>query len=195
MASITRSQQYRRIVTVLIEEGFGTVLDQLGLRAPWIASLRAGRAAAGADAYLTPEERARRTMERLGPTFAKIGQLLSVRPDLVPASYADQLAKLQDEMEPFPFAEARDEIESAFGSPLAELFELDRPRRAGGARARLSIVNRFMAGKRPGRELLRCQDRSSRVSEAIACTRSRESCPSPRLWSCEPPVRRSTLLR
>ena len=41
-------------------------------------------------------------MERLGPTFAKIGQMLSVRPDLIPASYAEELAKLQDEMEPFP---------------------------------------------------------------------------------------------
>ncbi|HSK47665.1 MAG TPA: AarF/ABC1/UbiB kinase family protein [Coriobacteriia bacterium] len=121
MATISRSQRYRRIVSVLVDEGFGTVLDQLGLRAPWIANLRGNRAK-GPDANLMPEERVRRTMEHLGPTFAKIGQMLSVRPDLIPASYADELAKLQDEMVPFPFAQARAEIEESFGEPLDALY-------------------------------------------------------------------------
>ena len=43
MASVSRSQRYRHIVTVVIDEGFGTVLDQLGLRAPWISSRSAKR--------------------------------------------------------------------------------------------------------------------------------------------------------
>jgi len=120
MASISRSQRYRSIVGVLVDEGFGTVFDQLGLRAPWIASMRARRAAP--DENITPEERVRRTMEKLGPTFAKLGQMLSVRRDLVPGSYADELAKLQDEMSPFPFQQAKDEIEASFGQPLEELY-------------------------------------------------------------------------
>ena len=61
-------------------------------------------------------------MERLGPTFAKIGQLLSVRSDLIPPSFAEELAKLQDEMAPFPFDQAKAEIESQFGEPLDRLF-------------------------------------------------------------------------
>jgi ubiquinone biosynthesis protein len=121
MAAISRSERYRKIVSVMIDEGFGTALDQLGLKAPWIAKMR-GQRPAGPDACLTPEQRLRRTMERLGPTFAKIGQMLSVRPDLIPASYADELAKLQDEMAPFPFEQARAEIEAQFGEPLADLF-------------------------------------------------------------------------
>jgi ubiquinone biosynthesis protein len=121
MASVSRSQRYRQIVTVVIEEGFGTVLDQVGIRASWIASLRAKRHQ-GADANLSPEQRVRRTMERLGPTFSKIGQMLSVRPDIIPPSYATELAKLQDEMEPFGFDLVRSEIEAAFGEPLEELF-------------------------------------------------------------------------
>ena len=120
MAAISRSQRYRRIITVLIDEGFGTVLDQLGLRASWISKLRGAHEKASST--LTPEFRARQTIERLGPTFAKIGQLLSVRPDLIPESYANELAKLQDEMEPFPFEQAKAEIEEAFGEPLEELF-------------------------------------------------------------------------
>jgi ubiquinone biosynthesis protein len=121
MAAITRSQRYRRIITVLGEEGFGTALDQLGVRTAWIAGLLARRKATE-DPSLTPEQRVRRTMERLGPTFAKIGQILSVRRDLVPETYADELSGLQDEMEAFPFAEAKMEIEEAFGQPLEELY-------------------------------------------------------------------------
>lgn len=130
MAGMSSSQRYRAIVTVLIEEGFGTVLDQLGMRAPWLSGRR-GRRDAGGE--YTPEQRVRRTMERLGPTYAKIGQLLSVRPDVIPASYANELAKLQDEMEPFDFALARDEIERAFGEPLAELFAEFEQRPAAAA--------------------------------------------------------------
>ncbi len=121
MAKISRNERYRRIVKVLSEEGFGTALDQLGLRAHWVAAIRRDRMKES-EVGLSPEERARRTMERLGPTFAKIGQMLSVRPDLIPPSYADELSKLQDEMAPFPFEQARSEIEEAFGAPLEELF-------------------------------------------------------------------------
>lgn len=119
MAPITRSQRYRQIVTVLVEEGFGTALDQLGMRAPWVASLRGDRVRVLEP---TPEQRVRRTLERLGPAYSKIGQLLSVRPDLIAPSYAMELAKLQDEMEPFLFEVARGEIEESFGQPLTELF-------------------------------------------------------------------------
>ena len=122
MPAISRSERYRRIVTVMLDEGFGTLVDQLGMRAPWISSLRGDRAK-GADANLTPEQRLRRTMERLGPTFAKIGQMLSVRPDLIPASFAEELARLQDTMEPFPFeqVQARDR-DARSAQPLEELF-------------------------------------------------------------------------
>lgn len=118
LGAISRSQRYRRIVSVLVDEGFGTFLDQFGIRAP---RLSGGRSAMP-DAALTPEERVRRTIDRLGPAFAKIGQMLSVRRDLIPGSYADELAKLQDEMEPFPFADAKATIEAAFDCPLEELF-------------------------------------------------------------------------
>ena len=121
MSVMSRSQRYRRIITVVVEEGFGTVLDQLGVRAPWVTTVLSRRRAAP-DAGMTPEQRVRRTLERLGPTFAKIGQILSVRRDIVPETFADELAKLQDEMDPFPYADARAEIEAAFGQTLEQLF-------------------------------------------------------------------------
>jgi ubiquinone biosynthesis protein len=119
MQPIKRSDRYRRIVSVLAEEGFGTIADQLGMKVPRLSKMRGTRSE---DQVLGPEQRLRRTMERLGPTFAKIGQLLSVRSDLIPASYAEELTKLQDEMEPFPFEQARELVEEQFGESLSELF-------------------------------------------------------------------------
>lgn len=121
MPAISRAERYRRIVSVMVEEGFGTFVDQLGMRAPWIARLRRKRTRVEEESF-TPEQRVRRTMERLGPTFAKIGQMLSVRPDLIPASYAEELARLQDEMPPFDFEQVKREIEESFDGSLDELF-------------------------------------------------------------------------
>ena len=54
---------------------------------------------------IKPEVRLRRTLERLGPPFIKFGQLLSVRPDLIPVSYTIELEKLQDRVSPFSYNE------------------------------------------------------------------------------------------
>jgi len=67
-------------------------------------------------------ERLRRALEALGPIFVKFGQVLSTRRDLLPTDIADELAKLQDHVPPFPSALAIAEIESAFGRPLAAIY-------------------------------------------------------------------------
>lgn len=67
--------------------------------------------------------RLRMGLEKLGPIFVKFGQVLSTRRDLLPADYADELARLQDRVPPFPAAQARALIERAFGRPVSEIFE------------------------------------------------------------------------
>jgi ubiquinone biosynthesis protein len=67
-------------------------------------------------------ERLRRALETLGPIFVKFGQVLSTRRDLLPLDIADELAKLQDQVPPFPFRLAAAEIESSLGKPLNDLF-------------------------------------------------------------------------
>jgi ubiquinone biosynthesis protein len=67
--------------------------------------------------------RLREALETLGPIFVKFGQVLSTRPDLLPADIADELAKLQDQVPPFAFELAAAEIEGALGKPLSEVFE------------------------------------------------------------------------
>jgi ubiquinone biosynthesis protein len=67
--------------------------------------------------------RLRRALEALGPIFVKFGQVLSTRRDLLPADLADELAKLQDQVPPFPADLAQAEVERALGKPVSELFE------------------------------------------------------------------------
>ena len=66
--------------------------------------------------------RLRRALENLGPIFVKFGQMLSTRRDLMPADLADELAKLQEQVPPFPSAQAVALLETAYGKPLLEVF-------------------------------------------------------------------------
>ncbi len=66
--------------------------------------------------------RIREALQELGPIFVKFGQSLSTRPDLLPDDIARELAKLQDEVPPFPGAEARRLAEAAYRRPLREVF-------------------------------------------------------------------------
>lgn len=68
-------------------------------------------------------ERIRRSLEELGPMFVKFGQMLSTRRDLLPDDVAQELAKLQDRVPPFPGVEARAIVEKSLGKPVTELFE------------------------------------------------------------------------
>ncbi len=80
----------------------------------------------GADEPVTGEtvtaERFAADLERMGPTFIKLGQLLSTRFDLLPAAYTTALARLQDTVDPVPFAAVREVVESELGAPIAERF-------------------------------------------------------------------------
>jgi ubiquinone biosynthesis protein len=70
----------------------------------------------------TRGERLRLALEELGPIFVKFGQALSTRRDLLPVDIADELAKLQDRVPPFPSEIAVATVEAAFGRPLGEIF-------------------------------------------------------------------------
>ncbi|QJR16800.1 ubiquinone biosynthesis regulatory protein kinase UbiB [Usitatibacter palustris] len=67
-------------------------------------------------------ERMRRAFESLGPVFVKFGQLLSVRPDLIPEDITTELAKLQDNVPPFPEDQVTAALARAYGKPHSEVF-------------------------------------------------------------------------
>lgn len=119
MAPYKHLERYRQIVGVLVEEGLDNTLDVVGLRrfAPLKGRIRAGRE--------KPERvpvRLRYTLERLGPTFVKLGQAASTRSDLIPDEFIIELRKLQDDVAPFPDSEAIAMIEAELGAPVGELF-------------------------------------------------------------------------
>ncbi|MDR2614474.1 MAG: ubiquinone biosynthesis regulatory protein kinase UbiB, partial [Candidatus Accumulibacter sp.] len=70
----------------------------------------------------TEAVRLRRFLEDLGPIFVKFGQVLSTRRDLLPVAIADEFARLQDRVPPFPAAEVHAQIEAAYGKPASEVF-------------------------------------------------------------------------
>src|SRR5262245_4319207 len=81
------------------------------------------RVALGDD--VPPQDRARRlrmVCEDLGPTFIKLGQLLSTRPDLLPESYTNELAALRDEVRPFGFDQVLGILGEEYGRPATEIF-------------------------------------------------------------------------
>ena len=77
---------------------------------------------AGAARARPRGERLRLALESLGPVFVKFGQILSVRPDLIPEDVAGELAKLQDNVPPFPWTDVASTLDRAYGRPHAEVF-------------------------------------------------------------------------
>ena len=95
-------------------------------------------------------ERIRRSLEDLGPIFVKFGQMLSTRRDLLPDDVAQELAKLQDRVPPFPGGEARAIVEKSLDKSVAELFESfdEQPH------ASASIAQVHLARLRNGRDVV-----------------------------------------
>jgi ubiquinone biosynthesis protein len=99
-------------------------LDELalsGLRQRWVRVL-VRVITVGRRLQAPRGERLRVALERLGPIFVKFGQVLSTRRDLLPLDIADELAKLQDRVPPFPAAVARTLVERAYGRPVEAVF-------------------------------------------------------------------------
>ncbi|GAE87203.1 ABC1 kinase family protein [Acetivibrio straminisolvens] len=116
-------KRYKEIISVFAKHGFGLLFDQLGI----FDYLKMGKKISsdeGEDdsSRLSMGERIRLSCEELGPTFVKIGQILSTRPDVVPSDIIEELKKLQESVHPFSFDEVRTVIESEFEDKLENIY-------------------------------------------------------------------------
>ncbi len=119
--TIRNIKRYREIITVLIKYGFGEIIGRLNL----YTAYRIGRRVFG---RMTPPEasyavRIRMALEELGPTFVKLGQVLSMRPFMIPAELVVELSKLQDEVGPMPSDVAMRSIEENLRQGIPEVFK------------------------------------------------------------------------
>lgn len=113
----------RQISTVFAKHGFQELMDKLGFARFIPQKYRRTQP----DDRLTAPERLRLSFEELGPTFIKLGQLLSSRTDLLPEHYVRELSKLQDRVTPLPYAVIRHSVERELGAPVDEIFSSFSP--------------------------------------------------------------------
>ncbi|MEA3468143.1 MAG: AarF/ABC1/UbiB kinase family protein [Thermodesulfobacteriota bacterium] len=116
-------KRYQRIIRLLFKYGFDDLVEGLHIDQYLETGLKMinRKPRQEIDKHSRPE-RFRMALEELGPTFIKLGQVLSTRPDLIPPEYLNELAELQDNVPPFSFAEVKEIFLAETGKTPNELF-------------------------------------------------------------------------
>lgn len=115
------AQRFRQIVNIVIKYGFGYIMEKIGI----ISILQKGKISKNQfykEKTLTTPQKIVLMLEELGPTFIKLGQILSTRPDIVPGEYIIELKKLQDNVPGFDYEKAKEQIESEFKCSMEDIF-------------------------------------------------------------------------
>ena len=116
--------RYRQILGILFKYGFGDLVELLRIDQYIEIGLQLiSKKGRERVEKLTRAERVRMAFEELGPTYIKLGQALSTRPDLIPVEFVHELSKLQDHVPSFPFIQAREIIENELGASPETVFK------------------------------------------------------------------------
>ena len=139
-----RLKRYKDVAMLLIKYGRSDLISAAGLEGSVLPDEIA------AESETAPAEDLAKDLEKLGPTFIKLGQLLSTRADLLPGPYLDALERLQDHIEPFPYEDVERIVSGELGVRMSKAFADFEP--APLAAASLSQVHR--AYMRDGRAVV-----------------------------------------
>ncbi|SES91666.1 ubiquinone biosynthesis protein [Salinibacillus kushneri] len=116
-------QRYREIATAFSRNGFGFLVRELGMDTILSLPKRLFIHDKEKEVHIkTRGERVRLFLEELGPTFIKLGQIASTRPDLIPEDIIQEMEKLQDEVPPFPYQQVKSIIERELGDEIESIF-------------------------------------------------------------------------
>src|ERR1041385_478924 len=111
-----RLKRYKDVVALLVKYGRSDLVEHAS------TSLLHGKPASAALTAQPKAEELADDLEKLGPTFIKLGQLLSTRGDLLPPPYLEALERLQDSVEPFSYEEVERIVSSELGARISKLF-------------------------------------------------------------------------
>src|SRR6185436_18645409 len=112
-----RLRRYKDVVALFIKYGRGDLVQQSS-----VTSLSADQQRTLQRNGQPKAEEFADDLEKLGPTFIKLGQLLSTRGDLLPPPYLEALARLQDQVEPFPYEQVERIVSTELGGRISKLF-------------------------------------------------------------------------
>ena len=116
--------RYRQIIAILIRYGFGDLIERLKIDQYIEVGLQMlSRKERVKAAKSTRMERIRMALQELGPTYIKLGQILSTRPDLIPYALMQELTKLQDKIPPFAYHEVCEVFQKDLNASPQDLFE------------------------------------------------------------------------
>jgi ubiquinone biosynthesis protein len=118
---VSNIKRFGVITRLMVKHGLGDILDRILNRNKASASTESDRPPVARSVYPSPQ-RIRRVLEELGPSFIKLGQLMSTRADIFPPEYIDELKKLQDQVPPIPFENIKKVIESELKQPISDIF-------------------------------------------------------------------------
>jgi predicted unusual protein kinase regulating ubiquinone biosynthesis (AarF/ABC1/UbiB family) len=140
--------RYKDIGRLLLKYGRSDLVRQAGLDTALVDDVEPTGARAEGEELAAD-------LERLGPTFIKLGQLLSTRADLLPSPYLDALARLQDDLEPFGFDEVRTTVEDELGVRLSRIYaDFDDTPVAAASLGQVHAAVLRSHGDRPAREVV-----------------------------------------
>ncbi|MGZ5042736.1 MAG: ABC1 kinase family protein, partial [Usitatibacter sp.] len=145
--SATHLTRYKQIAQLLWKYGRSDLVSQMGSIDEALAEEAKREPTPGEEAL--PDQLAD-DLEAMGPTYVKLGQVLSGRPDLLPAAYLEALTRLQDRVKPFPYAEVEQIVEEDLGVRISKAFSRFDPEPIAAA----SLGQVHTAALRDGREVV-----------------------------------------